>query len=487
MTQVKNQSLPDLAGMGRCIGFICWAFKDFWRSFCACRIPHVRCQLIFAMMATVSVLGYDAQFFLDWGIEDFYPEGQIAQRVFRFFLALSGYWGWMLLRVSDRTKFQRILDLSMKSIGLKNSLGNIPELIDYEPLEKDLIRLTLKRAFLNYSRLDEKRSEWETALNGYIDFMEEDRGKGTLTVMFSSKPMARKIYFDPKRTYKAGEFVIGMTRNKLITTTFSQTPHLLVAGLTGGGKSSWFRQFIVSLYLNSKDIDLRLVDLKGGLEFQLFAKLDRVTIYKTLETTTDFFLSLEDEMQQRMNLLESTRCKDIDAYNQKVSAGKLKGKLLKRQVIVIDEIAEVFMGNNWTNLDASQSCRKVLGTAARLGRALGINLAVGTQRPDARALDTQIKANMTGKVCFQMADTTSSVIVLNNKRAKLLPRIPGRAIWQSGLDEFEVQTPLLEPEACEKILATKRRAEKKAIKDPIPTVETPEKATIDQRLSHEKA
>ena len=51
-----------------------------------------------------------------------------------------------------------------------------------------------------------------------------------------------------------------------------------------------------------------------------------------------------------------------------------------------------------------------------------------------------------------MADITSSVIVLGNARARDLPEIPGRAIWQHGLKMIEVQTPLLDPKDAEEIL-----------------------------------
>ncbi|MCX6126038.1 MAG: hypothetical protein NTV34_15000, partial [Proteobacteria bacterium] len=90
----------------------------------------------------------------------------------------------------------------------------------------------------------------------------------------------------------------------------------------------------------------------------------------------------------------------------------------------------------------------------------------GTQRPDARALDTQIKANLPGKVCFQMADTPSSMVVLGNGRARDLPGIPGRAIWQRGLKMIEVQTPFIDPSEVETLLAPFKEESKKIVDVP---------------------
>jgi hypothetical protein len=61
-----------------------------------------------------------------------------------------------------------------------------------------------------------------------------------------------------------------------------------------------------------------------------------------------------------------------------------------------------------------------------------------------------------------MADTASSMVVLNNARARDLPGIPGRAIWQNGLTMVEVQTPLLGVDEANALLASRRSAKSNA-------------------------
>jgi DNA segregation ATPase FtsK/SpoIIIE, S-DNA-T family len=130
----------------------------------------------------------------------------------------------------------------------------------------------------------------------------------------------------------------------------------------------------------------------------------------------------------------------------------------------VDEVAELFLAGGPVNAEQSKQASEIVGRISRLGRAPGIHLVLGTQRPDKRALDTQIMANLPGKLCFQMSDTASSMVVINNARARDLPGIPGRAIWQNGLTMVEVQTPYLQVEEANQLLNSYRNEETAAKK-----------------------
>lgn len=131
-------------------------------------------------------------------------------------------------------------------------------------------------------------------------------------------------------------------------------------------------------------------------------------------------------------------------YNRTVLRKDLREK---RIVVVVDEIAELmptFKGKANSDL---MEINSTLNRIARMGRAIGINLVIGVQKPDARNLDPTIKANLSGVLCFAVSHFTQSTIVLGNSRAADLNKeYKGRAIWKRGLEFIEVQTPLLTEE-----------------------------------------
>ncbi len=253
-------------------------------------------------------------------------------------------------------------------------------------------------------------------------------------------------------------FVIGKTRAKQLTATLQKVPHLMVAGQTGGGKSTFLRGLITTLYLNNKDFIFTLIDLKGGLEFQTFESLPRIKVIPSVNQAVSQLQHLEDTLKERMDLLKANDCKDVDAYlaipadKRKSTAGMSSAKSLGRHLLVIDEAAEMFLAGSHAGAKEIQTARRALSQIARQGRSVGVHLVIATQRPDAKALDPQVKANLTGVICFQMLNDASSITVLGVGRATELPAIPGRAIWKSGSEMIEVQTPYLGTEEVDPLL-----------------------------------
>ncbi len=89
----------------------------------------------------------------------------------------------------------------------------------------------------------------------------------------------------------------------------------MVAGQAGGGKSTFLRGLITTLYLNNQGIEFTLIDLKGGLEFQTFENLKRVKVDQKRSSGCFHTLQfLEATLTEQTNLLKQMIAKDIDAY-----------------------------------------------------------------------------------------------------------------------------------------------------------------------------
>jgi S-DNA-T family DNA segregation ATPase FtsK/SpoIIIE len=311
-------------------------------------------------------------------------------------------------------------------------------------------------------RFDAAKDALQSGLQVYVDEIKEDRKGGTIDVIYSHDPMPSLTKIEDIRSVGKDKIIIGMARAKTVTTSLSDVPHFLIAGETGGGKSTFLRQVIASLYINNEDMDFTLVDLKGGLEFTSFADLKGVSVVTSLDAAVPALVGLEDKLSKRIEVYRGQGVKDIEAFRSKLRKGaKAEGKSdahahSRRHLLVIDEVAELFLAGTRARAQDVQAARAASSRLARQGRAVGIHLILGTQRPDVRALDSQIKGNIPGRVCFQMPDHASSMVVLGNTRARELPGVAGRAIWQRGLEMVEVQTPFLSPEEVETLLKSSR-------------------------------
>ncbi len=389
-----------------------------------------------------------------------YPTYPPFYWLYWFCAATSGFWFWGLRQTYlRRSLIERLTDV-FKNSGLQNALGKFPAFICDRPIDDFTRKLKLTRASLSKNDFEKAKDNLASSLHVYIDEIREIRETGTIEIIYSQVPMPELTMLEEVEEIAENCFVIGRTRARQLIASLSQVPHLLVAGLTGGGKSTFLRALITVLFIRNKDYEFTLIDLKGGLEFQTFENLDRVKVIPSIEKAIPSLEELQNKLEARMKILKDFGCKDIQAYFKlfkTATVNKAKFVALNRHIIVVDEIAELFLNGAGVDNRKIQKARRILSQIARQGRSVGIHLVAATQRPDSRALDPQVKANLTGVLCFQMLNDASSITVLGNGRATELPAIAGRAIWKNGADMQEVQVPFLGVDQADEMLAAFRK------------------------------
>lgn len=213
---------------------------------------------------------------------------------------------------------------------------------------------------------------------------------------------------DPKNLLQVG-LGIDIT-GKPVFCDIKTTPHMLVAGSTGSGKSVCINSIIVSILAKAKpeEVKLVLVDPKK-VELTPFNGIPHLlTPVVTDPKKAAYVLSkMVEEMEHRYELFAETSTRNILGYNEKV-----KDKL-PYIVIIIDELADLMMV-------ASKEVESSIARIAQMARAAGIHLIVATQRPSTDVITGLIKANIPTRVSFAVSSSIDSRTILDSIGAEKL-------------------------------------------------------------------
>lgn len=276
---------------------------------------------------------------------------------------------------------------------------------------------------LPLSSYQNRTQEIETALNVKINSIEQGRDKRHTIINCTSgrKQNERSIILWSKQLISPNDFELILGESYLGTEKIdiNCTPHILVGGGTGSGKTVLLK--LILLQCIEKGATVFLADFKGGVDFSSYWH-NNTTIITNGEELNRTLEEIINILEERRNLLISEKVPNIFEYNQKVE------KKMKRIVVCCDEIAEVLdkTGLNKEEKALVNEIESKISTIARLGRAFGIHLILSTQRPDAEILKGQIKINIGNRICGR-ADKILSQIILDNSEAsdKISPQDQG--------------------------------------------------------------
>jgi hypothetical protein len=241
------------------------------------------------------------------------------------------------------------------------------------------------------------------------------------------------------------EFPLGSTfGDEEVVWDVATFPHMLVAGTTGSGKSVTQRTILLHA-LQSPDWRVLLIDPK---KVELSQYPGHPNVLK-LATENDEAHALIQQLEQEM----------MNRYARMKEAGVNHFKSLPTVppaiLLMVDEVfalLELTAGASRTDPvikeqnEMKASMTLLVGKIARLGRAAGIHMVLATQRPDAKVLPGEVKANLDARIAQGRMDKTPSDMTLNSQAATKLPPIKGRAIYRAGNDLIEFQAYFLAPE-----------------------------------------
>lgn len=244
----------------------------------------------------------------------------------------------------------------------------------------------------------------------------------------------------PKNMYLP--VLIGYTRYRKIWLDVIRAPHIIVAGETGGGKSSFLHQAIIQLVQRAKVL---IIDLKR-VEFQYMK--NHAWYEYTLTGTVRMLEWLTKEYYRRRDLLAETNCNNVQKYNKKFPKVRLNHICL-----VVDELSQLVPADE-PDKDIKKIkayCLRMLMDLSALARCVGIHLILATQRPDKDVLPGLLKANIPVKICYPVTTDINSRIVLDSPEAAEISA-PGRAIFKRAKKLIQVQTAYLDLDRAEELI-----------------------------------
>jgi len=230
----------------------------------------------------------------------------------------------------------------------------------------------------------------------------------------------------------------------------SKTPHLLVAGTTGSGKSVFINTLLTSILYKFSPDELRLILIDPKmLELSVYNDIAHL-LTPVVTEPKKAIIALKwvcKEMERRYSLMNEEGTRSLEGYNQK-SVEKLPFI-----VVFIDEMADLMM-------TAGKEVEHYVQRLAQMARACGIHLVMATQRPSVDIITGSIKANFPSRISFQVASKYDSRTVLGEVGAEQLLGNGDMLMSKNGSSLIRYQSAFISDNEVNKLIKEIKRSQK---------------------------
>ena len=257
-------------------------------------------------------------------------------------------------------------------------------------------------------------------------------GKSTVGIEIANdeiKPVSLREILEAIPQNKANsKLLVALGKNIMGKSVFAEidkTPHLLVAGATGSGKSVCINCIISSILMRTKpdEVKLVMVDPKK-VELSMYNGIPHLMmpVVTDPKKASVALQKIVHEMELRYDLFSEKNVKNIATYNDWVEKENAKlpedAKIKKMHyiVVIVDELADLM-------LVASKEVEDSIMRITQMARAAGIHLIIATQRPSTDVITGVVKANIPSRISFAVSSSIDSRTILDMGGAeKLLGR-----------------------------------------------------------------